>query len=855
MATLPLLLFPKPTSVSRSELPPSNPQRPVVPTVQRQGQRLGPKFQTLIQTFDSGRLQALRQAQGEDPDLVLVLETIGAVDDFISSANRIAGLEWLFGEIADELQSDEDFFFPDEPDKPLRGKLFLLSTTRRALEEIISLWNRYQDDPHAALGANLGAWKSVFPLIKELRFWGPADRLGHDTRELWRDRLAAGAERIRFEVEAWCYRSRVKNEATAVQLRGLVEAAGGTVIASSLIENINYHGFLVELPAASVSTLLSDAPGELILNDRVMFLRPRGQAIVASVQEAGATASPQVDAPQAVASPIIAVLDGLPLANHPRLAGRLIVDDPDDWAAVYAVRERQHGTSVSSLIVWGELTANASPLPRQVYVRPIMRPDGPGGVSRPECTPDDILLVDLVHSAVRRIFVGAEDQAPSAPSTKIINISVGDAHRPFDGFAMSAWARLLDWLAYEHKVLFIVSAGNNADELTLPVPRESLSALPRDQQIQLATKSLLASDFHRRLFAPAESVNAVTVGALHTDSGLNAPIPGRPVLFSDGGLAPYSCLGPGFRRGIKPDVLFPGGRVRYSERIVMPPETTRIHGHWTSPSAPGLAAACPPDPAGNDMQHVRGTSYAAALATRAAARAHEVVEALREGREHLIPPKFDAVLLKALLVHGAAWREVAAQLAAGMPGLNPHRKKRLAARYAGYGGADIERVLTCTEQRATLIGVGELKNEKAVEFRVPVPISLHALPRGRKLTITLAWLTPVNARHSRYRVARLWIDPPTALLGLQRQNADHRQVRNGTVQHEVLEGSHAMPLVAGDELVFTVNCVKDASRIWDPVQFALCATLEVAEDLALPIYNEIREGIQAATQVAATVRG
>lgn len=855
MATLPLLLFPRPTSVTRSALPTFNAPRPVFPDLQRQGQRMGPKFEALIRTFDSGRLQANRQAQGADPDLVLVLETLGSVDDFISSANRIAGLEWLFGGIAEELQPDDDFFYPDEPEKPLGGKLFLLSTTRRALEEIIRLWNQYQRNPRAPLGANLGAWKSVFPLITELRFWGPADRLGHDTRVLWRDRLTAGAENIRFEIEAWCYRSREKNDATAVDVRRLVEAAGGSIVASGLIENISYHGFLVDLPAASVAALLTDSPSELILNDRIMFLRPRGQAIVAPVEEAGATPSPQIVAPKAAASPIVAMLDGLPVANHPRLAGRLVVDDPEDWAAAYPVTERQHGTSVASLVVWGELTAGASALPNPIYVRPIMRPDGasrPG--LRPECTPDDVLLVDLVHSAVRRIFVGTGDEAPAAPTTKIINISVGDAHRPFDGFAMSAWARLLDWLAYEYKVLFVVSAGNNDDDLTLLVPRESVSTLPRDQQSQLAMKALLAADFHRRLFAPAESINALTVGALHSDASLYATVTGRHVLFSDGGLAPYSCIGPGFRRGIKPDVLFPGGRVRYSERMVPPVETTRVQGLWNSPAAPGLAAACPPDAAGNDMQHVRGTSYAAALATRSAARAYEVIEALRQGRQELLPPRFDAVLLKALIVHGAEWREVSTQLHAGIPDLNPHRRKRLAARYAGYGSTDIERVLTCTEQRATLIGVGELKNEKAVEFRVPVPICLHALPRGRKLTITLAWLTPVNSHHSRYRVAKLWIDPPTELLGLQRQNADHRQVRNGTVQHEVLQGSQAMPLLASDELVFTVNCVKDASRIWEPVQFALCATLEVAEDLALPIYNEIRDGIQVAAPVAEAVR-
>jgi hypothetical protein len=37
--------------------------------------------------------------------------------------------------------------------------------------------------------------------------------------------------------------------------------------------------------------------------------------------------------------PVVAVLDGMPMENHPLLDGRLIVDDPEGWALPTLARE------------------------------------------------------------------------------------------------------------------------------------------------------------------------------------------------------------------------------------------------------------------------------------------------------------------------------------------------------------------------------------------------------------------------------------------------------------------------------------------------------------------------------------
>jgi hypothetical protein len=86
----------------------------------------------------------------------------------------------------------------------------------------------------------------------------------------------------------------------------------------------------------------------------------------------------------------------------------------------------------------------------------------------------------------------------------------------------------------------------------------------------------------------------------------------------------------------------------------------------------------------------------------------------------------------------------------------------------------------------------------------------------------------------------LWFDPPTLPLAVRRINVDGRAVRRGTVQHEVLEGEMAAAFVEGDALTIKVNCREDAKPLETAAPYGIVATLEVAEDINIPIYEEIR---------------
>ncbi len=741
------------------------------------------------------------------------------------------------------IEPDSDFFDTKEHAKPLPGRLFLLGSNQQALTEVISLWNRYQADPNVKLERGLALWKNIFKHLRDVRFWGVQDRIGQDIREFLEYRLSLGIENIRFEIEAWCYASADKNGRAAIELEKLISDQGGRVLSRAHIQDIAYHGFLVEMPADGVRRLLSNQPPEIVNSERVMFFRPRGQAL--SHPEDVNLRSPSVAGSARTTSgqPVIALLDGLPLQNHPLLRGRLIVDDPDGWESAYEAGDRIHGTSMASLILYGELDGSRIPLARPIYARPIMRPDlADTRTPRQESTPDDVLLIDLVHRAVKRMFDGEGGSPASAPSVKVVNLSVGDSIRPFDS-ELSPWARLLDWLSAKYQILFVVSAGNMSADLELNVPRYSLSAMAHPDRQSVALSAFMRDTTGRRLLTPAESLNAITVGAVHSDSASFVNASDRYDLFKDRGISPYSCIGHGFRRAVKPDIVMPGGRALHREQYTSALEVTRLQ-MITGSASPGHLVAAPPNASGQNTIYTRGTSNATALASRGAAQAHSVIEVLRAASPTSLPERFDAVTLKALLIHGAEWGDLENQISGARPELTGRDIQNLITRYVGYGLSDIDRAISCTEQRATLIGAGALKDGEALEFRAPLPPSLVAQKVKRRLTITLAWMTPVNARNAKYRSARLWIKPPHDSLRVSRMNADWQHVQRGTVQHEILEGNDAIVFSDGDELVFKVNCAEDGGKLLTAVPFALCVTLETGEGIDLPIYQEIQERVR-----------
>ncbi len=839
---LPLLLLGEPTTSQRPAGRPQPVPQPRHPTPQRQVQRLAQTFDVLQQAF-AQRLIQIQDVPGiETAEQVLVLETIGDVRDFEAAVRRIAGLEWLF-DVEDKADPDADFFYEDRHEKSVERRLFLVSSNATAVQQLVQLWDRYKLDP-ASIPRGFRKWKSLFDQLKTLRYWDETDRLTQEALDYWRDELASGAASVRFEIEVWFSSSQAKNDATRVELAALLQSLGGQVLSWAEIGSIRYLAALVELPAAAIQNVLDGNYPQLVFYQRIMYFEPMVRGMC-PVDVADAAAIDRTTEPTNE-PPIVALLDGLPLQNHALLAGRLLIDDPDGWEPAFPAGSRKHGTAMASLIIHGDLNGTEQPIRGKLYVRPVLRPDANGV----ESTPTDVLLVDLFHRAVRRLFEGDGAEGPVAPTIQVVNLSIGDAFRLFSR-QLSPWARLLDWLSWKYGVLFCVSAGNDDEALTLGVLRRDFAGLTREDVQREVLAAMLRSASVRVLLNPAESINAVSVGAAYLDASNWTPAHGNIEVFTTPLPAPYSRSGPGYGRAVKPDVLFPGGRRSYRERAGPSHEPAMLTPFMGTGTAPGQKAAVPGQGGQlNAAAFLAGTSNATALATRQFARLWEAIQ----GNPILAPYLGDrwksVSLIKSLLIHGASWGEIGDLVEGLVVGANHYLKKDSVAALAGFGIVDVAKGTGCTEQRATLVAAGSIRVDEMHEYRVPLPPSLSGTREWRRLTITLAWITPIVPSRRAYRAVRLNVKIPVTTLGLAREDASHVAVDRGTVQHEVLEGAKAVAFVDGDALVFTVECRGAAAEPAEPIPYGLCVSLEVAQGVQIPVYNEIRARVQPAIQVA-----
>jgi hypothetical protein len=862
MPERPLLILPLPGEPSERQK--KSPGRGHVhyPSRERQAERLAPRFEDLQRTLEARRARLQMEAPGLIPEEVIVLETVGTVEGFIRAVEKIPGMEWL-GEIEEEeIPPDDDFFALDErlrsrPDKPLRGRLFMIFTNQTARRQMLSLWGTWQASRDLPRG--LGRWGILFKQLRDVRPWGVRDRLLETgVLEDWQERVSHGQEIVPCEIEIWYRQNPEQRQAARERVAGLVVSQGGEVLHEAVIEEIAYHALLVRIPIGAIRPLLDDADtdAELVQCEQIQFFRASGQmAAVRPDDERQPEESPLDVAPPA-GRPVVALLDGLPLQGHHRLEGRLSVDDPDDFEAEYPANERRHGTSMASLILYGDLAANEIPLTRPLYVRPILRPDSRDWRRLHETVPENILITDLLHRAVRRLFEGEGAEPPVAPEVAVINFSIGIADRLFDG-SLSPLARLLDWLSWHYKVLFIVSAGNHAHRIELACTRGEFDALTPAALQEGILKALAADARQRRLLSPAEGMNALTVGALHEDILEAEPPPLWRHPYTHQGLpSPINAQGMGYRRAIKPEILAPGGRVVIQD---YPSTTEKVSLNiYDRTLPPGQLVAAPGRTPGdrNSVWHTRGTSNATALVSRAAALLHDALDEIRE----LSGPDSDiiesiprAVWLKALLAHGADWG-TAGTLLDGILRTpeNSRQFKEYLTRLLGYGGIDVEKVRECTAYRATALSCGYLSKDLSHIHRFPLPPSLSGQRGKRRLTVTLAWLTPVNPRHQSWRRADFWFAPPIDPLRVERKQADWRAVRRGTLQHEILEGEEAAVYMDGASLEVQVSCRADAGALEESVPYALVITLEVAEEIGIQIYDEVRVRVQTPVQVVAS---
>ncbi len=779
---------------------------------------LAPKFEALVGAMDARRIVLRQQAPQARPEHVVVFELDRCNLTKLFDVARAGRLEWLLDEerFGDEADGDDD--------EAATARLCLLFSSQDAVDDLLLAWRSWG---RGRLPTGLGHWAEVFEVLRDVRRWGRDDRLREYEMEVrWKDLVVEGRT-APFEIELWFRKDLAAREAAERRVREAVEALGGRVLDRTLIEGIAYHVVLAEVNASLVERLLSADVALVQLDDVHRFRPMTGPAIAPADDEPALVAVGEPSPPSGtLLPPYVALLDGLPMQNHAALAGRLRVLDVHDLEPLYVASHRKHGTAMASLITRGDLALKEPASSHELVVVPVIAPSASAGGE--ERAPEGRLWLDVIRRAIVEVL-------KLAPTVRVFNLSLGDGDAALrDG--ISPLARMLDWLAWEHRVLFIVSAGNWMDDFDVPPSLD----IERD-----VVRVIWRSRAERRVIPPAEGVQVLTVGAAPIDATERHDSRRDPecvsLLEGDVLPAPYSRNGPGFLRSVKPDVFLPGGRAKYWRGLLGNGRFT----HMKRASPPGQLVASPR--ASDARSWGCGTSNATALASRAAERVLAQVSRMAERApaEHSLPRGGEALLTRALLIHGARWVDDGKRVLKHLRGEDAVTPTTL-TELLGFGVTDVDRVIEGTKGRATLFDVHKIRPGEAEQYDVPLPDCLRSTVEPRRVVVTVVWFTPIHPRHRRYRCVGLNVstnleDSPLRVLKRGAVAGSGR----GTVFHRVFDRDKgAIDLGAQDRCSVVIRASRQAPNA-DPelaVPYAIVITIET--DASVPLYDQVEAWVE-----------
>lgn len=749
--------------------------------------------------------------------------------------------------------AEEDGEVSDDEGTAIPGHFYAVFTDEKALQELLSLWQRWSSGEK--FQGELKVWEKIFACLSDLRRWGPKDRVS----KVHADVLLRAVEElepdqtVHLELEL-IYRRGAAAESARDRVRTELEAAGVREVTSARYEGFAFDAILIEVSAdaaKAVAERLQDSVAGL--NDAYR-IRPQSIGY-------GTAGEDRDDAPAradsaAEGNPVVAIFDGVPLANHPYLADRIALDDPDDLTGK-SVGSRAHGTAMSSLVIYGDLNRGGDVVRRGIYLRPfLVDTDNFPGIENERTLPDRILVDDLVR-ATRRLKVGGEGEEAQAPEVVVINLSFGIPDLIFDE-TMSPLARCLDWLAWEYGVLFVVSAGNAVEPLTVHAygDEAALAAATVADRTERFLEALRDVRNLQKVLSPAEAMNVLTVGALHDDEIRAAPTIGRSYDPLPEGMLPsiQSRIGLGYGRSAKPDVVAPGGRLRVLLHPTESPIAAKRDGRASRFG--GLRVAGSMNGQQAMLTWSGATSAAAAVTTHAL---HKVHDALEEsyGQGFLnLPDAHRALLLKALLVHRTRRPTAELQLIETVfgRGLRRHHSAQKAeiVRLYGFGSIDEDASAFCAFNRATAWATGEVQADRGLSFSLPLPVGLNGQAVAKAITATVCWFSPILPGRQGYRAVRLVVDEgdigfadTIQSLGtkVSSNQLDSNGTRRGTVFHRRWDGQRAANFQVGTTLEIKVSRMPDVTAdVPDLVPFALAVSIET--DAHIPIYEQVLQGIE-----------
>lgn len=767
-------------------------------------------------------------------------------------AAQALGLEWLTTqEPEDQDDESEDAELLDgaqaqrDPAKEPVQVVYLTMPSEEAVRDLIGQWNKYKAGilPAPELKA---LWK-IFGYLKTLRTWSFEDRLDPSMTKYVAALLQVDPQRpILVEIDFW-YRSEIdRRDQSFETLDALLSEVGGELLDKVDIEEIRYQGALVRVPAEVAQQLLNGASDITNLHE-VMTIRPQSayESPAQGLSVFQHAPSPPIRTPDPA---IAVVIDGYPVEQHDALAGRVRVVEVDVTGGQVPVVARQHGTAMASLVLHGDLDDPATaPLQRRIISIPILKQSTD---LRREVTPEGKLPIGVIYNALKAIVEVDPARDPELANVVIVNHSICDTYAPFVR-RPTPWATLLDYFSHRHRLLFVVSAGNIFTSMPTGLP--NIAAFQAKTPVEREAYLIAVMDYAhgtRSILSPAESMNALTVGAVHSDyAPVGAPEPDPFPTHEMVNLA--SAIGFGVNKSVKPDLVERGGK--FVAGLSNGADGMEIHPKVSVHYGQKVAGT---SPIGNTGQYLRmaGTSNAAALVTR---NGHFVAAALedvfRAERLDWRDQPTRVPMLKALLVHGCTWGKIGGILDKTYPpdgkGKTPVRRSKI-SKFLGFGRADISRVVDGNDNRITLLGDDTIKSGEMHEYKLPVPSSLLHSREVRSVTITLSWTTPPAFTTADHRAVVLKLCDPNGKsnywegVGTNgKEQPPGTRAARGTVIHVQHSGAKLMTNARG-QIALCVQAMAKPSFEREEAPYAIAITIELAQTLRSGLYAEVQQFVR-----------
>ncbi len=266
-----------------------------------------------------------------------------------------------------------------------------------------------------------------------------------------------------------------------------------------------------------------------------------------------------------ISATAIVVLDSGILSNHPLLekavgdekavpdltSGRIQEDKPQDDVG--------HGTKVAGIALYGDIRKciEDKKFHPEVWIlsaKIMFKEENPSTGEISAAFDDSELLEHQLETAVRYF-------TRRYPNCKVINLSFGDAYKKmFGNTRQFSLATLIDELTEELDIVFVISAGN----IELPEFPERYPSY------------LIEENKEVKIIDPASSAYAITVGSIAQEfgpysSGQNT------IWFSPAETnypSPFTCVGPGYKGMIKPELVEEGGNIILSPSDPLKSEDT-----------------------------------------------------------------------------------------------------------------------------------------------------------------------------------------------------------------------------------------------------------------------------------------